>query len=198
MIVVGIKTWEQEEYLYDAVLSAINIADEIIIAFGSRDTQSTHDPKETTALIAKLIAENPGKIAVIRGNWKTGAEAMNAMWQLASEGDYFIRLEGNEIIPEGFVDELNDRLLDIVESNLPLYAKTLYFWKDVKHTIHTPVLDKLQFRGRMVNHRLKIMIPEDFPNPSMKNIKMKSNILSYKYITNKYVGKNYTIEPYSE
>lgn len=196
MIVVGIKTWEQEEYLQDAVMSAINIADEIIIAFGSERKSTTHDPTKTTKLIGELITANPGKIAVIRGRWKSGVEALNAMWQMAPEGEYFIRLEGNEIIPAAFVEELDERLFDIVESNLPLYAQTLYFYKDTEHCIHNKILDKPHFRGRMVNHRIKFMMSEDYLGPSKKTIQMKAPIWSHAYINIEHPFENSQIKPY--
>lgn len=197
MIVVGIKTWEDEEYLESAVLSATAIADEIIIAFGPKSPRPpTRDPKKSIELINELIQKNPGKITILKGRWEVGTDAMNEMWQIASEGDFFLRLEGNEIFPKKFIDEFDARLIEIAESTAPLAARTLYFWKNMKHTIHSPELDRFFQRGCMVNHRLKYISPRSLYLPDVpKPVQMEAKIYSLKYYHNRQ-GENYTVKPY--
>jgi len=203
MIAVGIKVWRDLTYLQNAVMSAIAIADEIILAFGPKGEFGKPDALEALSLIGNLRKKNPGKITVIKGTWQSETDGMNAIWDEVGDGEYFIRLEENEIFTEKFVAEVNEKLIDLIEANLPMTAQTLHFYQDTDHIIHSTTLDTPNFRGCLVDHRYGFMdsqslyIPGIWDEGNSKSIEIKGKVMSYKYLKTPKEMEKCSITPYN-
>lgn len=166
MIVIAMHAKHPVTYLMHSVASALAFADSIIIVAG----------QNTYGIVGKVQENYPGKITIIWSGACDSYKALHDAYNMMPNGDYFFRLGISEVIPEEFKTEFCATLIESIDKFLPITARTLYFWKDFRHTIRSDELDKYILRGCLVDHKKGLNL-----NPT-ESIQLRNKIYSYSFV----------------
>jgi hypothetical protein len=123
--------FEEAEFIEQAIQSVL-WCDKVIVVDGAfpgfpSDHSSSQDG--TLEIVEELQNQNPGKITLITfDKYVETTEKMDAYMQHISTGDYFLRLNGDEIVECEYPETLYDDLQQQIQctGNLPLYQITEY------------------------------------------------------------------------
>ena len=178
MIKVGMRAWNSQRFLECAIISVLGFADEIIITAGP----------ENAVLLRHLRKVLDTNITTIWSNTRDVSEAIRITYDAAHEGDLYFWLDGYECMTQELKTEILEKLITIVEKGLPIVAHTLYFYPDIKHTLHTPKFDSLYFRGCLVDHHKPLDLA------SSEYFKLKNTVFNYSLLDNKGIIQIYTGE----
>lgn len=101
-LVVGINVFNEATHIAKAIESVVNIADEVRVYDGAYKDYPHEKPYSTDGTI-KIVKElalkyNNIKLVEVTEPWNSQIEKRTAMFEGLQEGDYFLKLDGDEYI----------------------------------------------------------------------------------------------------